>query len=180
MFKVLYPYEYADSVFAIDYHALLSKGYKGIIFDIDNTLAHHGEDPTEEVDNLFVELHNLGLKTLLLSNNCKERILSFMRNIDTLYIDEADKPNVASYYKALDILGLSKDEVVFVGDQVFTDIYGANKCGIPSILVKYMRYDSETKIGIRRRLEKVILWFYGFSRRYQHRLGSICKKEASN
>ena len=86
MFKILYPFEYAESVFAIDYEKLYRKGYRAVIFDIDNTLVHHGEDSTEEVDELFRSIHRTGLKTLLLSNNDEPRIRRFMRNIDTLAI----------------------------------------------------------------------------------------------
>jgi len=46
MFRLFYPYEYVESVFTIDYNKLYSLGYRGIIFDIDNTLVHHGEDST--------------------------------------------------------------------------------------------------------------------------------------
>ncbi|MEI3400970.1 MAG: hypothetical protein V8R51_00780 [Clostridia bacterium] len=71
MFKVFYPYEYVDSVFSINYDELYNKGYRGIIFDIDNTLVHHGDDATKEIEELFKEIHNIGFKTLLLSNNNK-------------------------------------------------------------------------------------------------------------
>jgi predicted HAD superfamily phosphohydrolase YqeG len=53
MLKLLYPFEYVDSVFSIDYKKLYELGYRGIMFDIDNTLTHHGEDSTKEVDNLW-------------------------------------------------------------------------------------------------------------------------------
>ena len=57
MISQFYPYEYADSVFFIDYNKLYNKGFRGIIFDIDNTLVHHGDDSTHEVDELFKEYH---------------------------------------------------------------------------------------------------------------------------
>lgn len=176
MFKMLYPYEYEESVFTIDYNKLYNLGYRGIIFDIDNTLVHHGEDSTPEVDELFREIHKVGLKTILLSNNNAARIERFLTNIDSMYIPDADKPNVANYFKAIEMLGLKKDEVVFVGDQVFTDIYGANKSGIASILVKFLQYAGETKIGKKRRLEKVILKFYSLNKSCRHRIGDIHKK----
>ena len=69
MIKKYYPYEYAESVFMIDYQKLYQKGFRGIIFDIDNTLVHHGDDSTPEIDDLFRKIQGLGLKTLLLSNN---------------------------------------------------------------------------------------------------------------
>lgn len=175
MFKMFYPYEYVESVFDIDYKKLYSLGYRGVIFDIDNTLVHHGEDSTKEIDELFQVIHNIGLKTLLLSNNNKERIERFLTNIDSLYIADADKPKVTNYYKAIEMLEMKKEEVVFVGDQVFTDIYGANRCKMANILVKFLRYESETKIGKKRTLEKWILRFYKMNRSCQHRIGDIHK-----
>ena len=83
LFNLFYPHAYVDSVFSLDYQKLYDKGYRGILFDIDNTLVHHGEDSTEEVDALFRELYQTGFRTLLLSNNSRERIQRFMRNIDS-------------------------------------------------------------------------------------------------
>lgn len=176
MFKMFYPYEYAESVFVIDYHKLYMLGYRGVIFDIDNTLVHHGEDSTQEVDQLFREIHKTGLKTLLLSNNNAERIERFLVNIDTLYISDADKPKVDNYYKAIKMLDMKKEEAVFVGDQLFTDILGANRCGMANILVKFLRYEDEKKIGKRRTLEKIVLEFYKLNKFYQHRIGDIYKE----
>lgn len=173
IFKMFYPCEYVKSVFDIDYDKLSALGYKGVIFDIDNTLVHHGEDSTPEVDELFRKIHRSGLKTLLLSNNDTERIERFIKNIDTPYIPNADKPCTDNYYKAIEILDIKMKEAVFIGDQLFTDIYGANKCNMANILVQFMRYDSETKIGKKRTLEKVILRFYKMSKSYRHRIGDI-------
>ena len=56
MFKRFYPYAYVDSVFAINYQKLYNMGYRGLIFDIDNTLVHHGDDSTPEIDDLFFKI----------------------------------------------------------------------------------------------------------------------------
>lgn len=127
MLERWYPTAHVPSVFAIDYEKLSALGYKGILFDIDNTLVHHGDDSTPEVDALFRHIHSLGLKTLLLSDNSAVRIERFNRNIRTLFIAEAGKPDPASYRRACAILGLPPEQVVCVGDQVFRDIRGA-KC----------------------------------------------------
>lgn len=177
MFKMFYPYEYVESVFAIDYKKLYEKGYRGVIFDIDNTLVPHGKDSTKRVDQLFRDIHSVGLKTLLLSNNDEERIQRFLRNIDSLYICDAEKPQTANYFKAVEMLEMKKEKTVCIGDQVFTDILGANRSGIASILVMYIRAKNETKIGIRRNLEKIILKFYAWNRSCQNRIGDIHKKE---
>jgi HAD superfamily phosphatase (TIGR01668 family) len=177
MFKKYYPYEYVKSVFTIDYQKLYDAGFRAIIFDLDNTLVHHGEDSTPEVDALFQTLHEMGFKTILLSNNGVSRIERFLKNIDCPYIPDADKPQPQNYRKALEILGVSKEQAVYIGDQVYADIYGANLCGIPSILVEFMRKPDEKKIGIRRRMEQVLLFFYRGSKKYQSRLGGIQKEE---
>ncbi|MBQ7705904.1 MAG: HAD-IIIA family hydrolase [Selenomonadaceae bacterium] len=175
--KNFFPYEYADSVFSIDYKKLFAKGFKAVIFDIDMTLVPHGFDSTPQVDNLFKEIHRAGLKTFLLTNNDEDRVKNFIKNIDTLYICNAGKPDTKNYLKAVEILQLSKSEVVYVGDQIFIDIYGANKSGIANILVKYVTATVEKNIGIRRNLEKIVLKLYSFSKSCQNRLGDIYKLE---
>lgn len=172
----LFPCARARSVFAIDYQKLYALGYRGIIFDIDNTLVHHGKDSTPEVDALFGHIHQVGFRTIMLSNNGVERIERFLRNIEAPYISNADKPKPDNYYRALELLELTAEQTVVIGDQIFTDILGANRSGIDSILVDFIRAPNETKIGIRRNLEKVVLWFYCLCPSRKKRLGDIWKE----
>lgn len=181
MFRRFYPYAYANSVFSIDYAKLRDKGFRAVIFDIDNTLVHHGDESTPEVDALFKNIHDLGLKTLLLTNNDEDRVLRFIKNIDTQYICDAEKPQPDAYIKALEILGVSKDKTVCIGDQMFIDVIGANRCSIPSILVHFIQLPNEKRIGKKRYIEKIILWFYRRNKKYRSRLGDIyIKKEDKN
>ena len=159
MFKRFYPFEYVESVFNIDYEKLYNMGFRGIMFDIDNTLVPHGDDSTAEIDELFKRIHAIGFKTLMLSNNGKERIERFLKNIDSDYIDNSEKPKKKNYLEGIKKMGLNKEKVLFVGDQVFTDILGANRAKIPSILVKYIGYYDEGTKGKRRDLESFILKF---------------------
>ena len=177
MLEKYYPYAYVKDVFSIDYAYLYRLGYRAILFDVDNTLVHHGDNSTEEVDALFKKIHQFGFKTLLLTNNDEERVLRFIKNIDTLYICEADKPNPKNYLKAVEMLNLKKEQVLFVGDQIFVDIVGANRCGMASILVHFIRLKEEKWIGKRRYLEKIILFFYKRSKKYNNRLGNVKIKE---
>lgn len=176
MLKSFYPYEYAESVFAIDYQKLYALGYRGIIFDIDNTLVPHGKDATPEIEALFREIQSIGLKTLLLSNNNQARIERFLENIESPYICDAEKPAPDGFYRAVELLGLQPNEVVAVGDQVFTDIRGANRSGLANILVRFIGAGQTKKIGKRRRVEQLILVCYRRNRRFCHRLGDILKK----
>lgn len=152
-----YPWAWADSVFSIDYDALYRLGYRGLLLDIDNTLVLHGADSTPEVDALFRRIHQAGLQTLLLSNNSEERIRRFMARIDSLYIAEAGKPAPAAYRQAVEMLGIRPEEALVIGDQIFTDIYGANRCGLASILVAFLRHPGERHFGKRRVAEAWIL-----------------------
>lgn len=175
MLKRFYPDAYVESVFAIDYEALYRRGIRGLIFDIDNTLVHHGDDSTPAVDRLFERVQAMGFQTLLLTDNHEQRVRRFIRNIDTLYICEAGKPDPAPYRRALELMGLERHQVVCIGDQIFRDILGANRSGLPSILVRFIRLPTEGKIGRRRQLEKAILWCYRRSPSARHRLGNIEK-----
>lgn len=172
MLKQYYPGAYCESVFSIDFQKLYDMGYRGLIFDVDNTLVHHGDDSNEAVDDLFRKLHAMGFKTLLLSNNSAERLERFKRNIDTQYIDEAAKPLPDAYHKAVRMLGIEKSQALCIGDQIFTDILGANRSGIDSILVHYIQINKKARIGVKRYLEKAILIIYGL-RRSNSKLGPV-------
>lgn len=177
MLRMFYPCEYVESVFAIDYEKIYKMGYRGLIFDIDNTLVHHGEDATGEIEELFRSIQRTGLKTLLLTNNDENRTKRFLKNIDSLYLCDANKPDKEGYLKAVDMLGIQKKQALCIGDQLFTDIYGANRSGIDNILVRYLRHENETKTGIRRNLEKWILKLYSLDKASQNRIGDIGKEE---
>lgn len=77
MIKKYYPYEYAESVFMIDYQKLYQKDFRGIIFDIDNTLYTMVTIPHRKLMTCFSKIQGLGLKTLLLSNNDRGRVERF-------------------------------------------------------------------------------------------------------
>lgn len=166
MFSKYYPNCYVESVFSLDYQKIYNQSFRLIIFDIDNTLAHHGEKPSKEIENLFQEIHKIGLKTLLFSDNSNERINQFCKNIDSLFVADANKPNTYKLIKELEKLKFPKEQSLYIGDQIFKDICMANQAGIKSILVKYLRKANQNK-GIRRRLESIILWFYPISKKYQ-------------
>ena len=174
---MFFPYEYAESVFTIDYQKLYDLGYRGLLFDIDNTLVPHGADSTPEVDALMAGIHAVGFRTLMLSNNSEERIQRFLKNIDSLYINEAGKPNPEAYLRAVKMLGLKKEQVLCIGDQVFTDVFGANRCGMANILVKYIGFYEPGRKGKRRAAESMILRLWKLARRFDrkgaHRIGSI-------
>lgn len=156
----LYPGEYLESTYVIDFDELYNGGYRGVIFDIDNTLVTHGSPADERAIALFKHLHELGFKCMLLSNNKEPRVKSFSEQVDAYYTYKAGKPKPSGYRKAMEKIGTDKSNTVFVGDQIFTDIIGANLAGIRSILVKPIDKHEEIQIVLKRFLEKPIIGCY--------------------
>lgn len=160
MFKKFYPDEYLDSTYIIDFEQLKSDGFKGVIFDIDNTLVMHGEPADKRAVALFARLRKLGFDTCLVSNNKKPRVESFANQVGSKYIFKADKPSVKGYEKAMELMGTDRKNTIFVGDQLFTDVFGANRAGIRTVLVKPIHPKEEIQIVLKRYLEKIVLHFY--------------------
>ena len=160
MFQKFYPGEYVDSTYGIDFEGLYREGYRGIIFDIDNTLVPHGAPADERAKELFFRLKKLGFGCCLLSNNKEARVKMFNDDVQVAYIFDAHKPSVASYRRAMELLHTDVTNTLFVGDQIFTDIYGANRAGIRTILVKPIHPKEEIQIVLKRYLEKIVLFFY--------------------
>lgn len=160
MFEKFFPDEYTASVYIIPFERLYEQGYRGVIFDIDNTLVPHGAPADERAKKLFERLEKIGFSSCLLSNNQEKRVKMFNREIGTNYIFNAHKPSVKNYERAMEIMGTNRKTTVFVGDQLFTDVWGAKRTGMRSILVKPIHPKEEIQIVLKRYLEKIVLHFY--------------------
>lgn len=158
--QTFYPERRESSAFVIDYEALYQQGYRGIIFDIDNTLTEHGADADDRAERLFQRLRKLGFATCLLSNNKEERVKRFNRNIRTLYLYDAHKPARANYRKAMELMRTDEATTIYIGDQIFTDVWGAKRAGLHNILVEPIDPREEIQIVLKRHLEKIVLYFY--------------------
>ena len=157
MFKKLYPTKYLDSSYSIDYEQLYRSGIRGLIYDIDNTLVEHGMPATERAIKLFEQLRSIGFDTCLISNNKEPRVKPFADAVGSKYVYDAHKPSRKNYIRAMELMGTDTGNTYFIGDQIFTDVYGANRAGIPSILVKPIHPKEEIQIVLKRKLEKIVL-----------------------
>ena len=160
MFSKFYPKEDWASAYAEEYVRLYENGFRGIIFDIDNTLVEHGAPVTKQAIALVDRLRRIGFAVCFLSNNDKQRVSSFCESMDVAYIFKAGKPKKKGYEAAMTLLGTTEEQTVSVGDQIFTDIWGANRAGIYTVLVKQIGKKEEVQIVLKRQLEKIILHFY--------------------
>ena len=84
----------------------------------------------------------------------------FNKDIETLYIYDAHKPSRRGYFKAMELMGTDLSDTIFVGDQLFTDVYGAKRAGMRNILVKPIHPKEEIQIVLKRILEKIVLFSY--------------------
>ncbi len=160
MFERFFPDAIQESTYEIDFEALQRQGIKGVLFDIDNTLVEHGADATPRAIALFRKLEQLGIKSCLISNNKEERVLRFNKEIGTKYIYDAHKPSGKNYRKAMELMGTDLSNTIFVGDQLFTDVFGAKRIGMRNILVRPIDPKEEIQIVLKRYLEKIVLHFY--------------------
>lgn len=161
MLEPFYPREYVDSTYKIDFECWRKRGYRGIIFDVDNTLVPHGAAADDAAKRLFERLHGLGFQMMLLSNNDEPRVKSFCEAVTGAgYIYKAGKPKRGGYEEAMRRMGTDIHTTLFVGDQIFTDVWGANRSGIYTILVKPIHPKEEIQIVLKRYLERIVLHFY--------------------
>ncbi len=156
----LYPDEWVESVFVIDYPEYFKKGYRAIAFDIDNTLVPHGKMGDDELKAFIDRLKETGFKIMLVSNNSHERNDLFAVPLGLEYVHKAGKPGTKGFKKACRVMKVRPDKVLCIGDQLFTDILGGNRAGMHTILVNPIDPAEEIQIILKRKLEKPVLYFY--------------------
>lgn len=169
MFEKFYPKKIVRSVYYINFKRYYKMGYRGILFDIDNTLVPHGHKADEKAVNFFKKLKDIGFSFCLISNNKEERVKPFADMVGAPYIFDAHKPATKSYNEAMEIMGTDIEETIFVGDQVFTDVFGGNRANLYTILVRPIHPKEEIQIVLKRYLEKIVMWKYARRDRKQIR-----------
>lgn len=174
LFSTFYPDRWVDSAYDIDYEGLYERGFRGVIYDIDNTLVPHGAPADERAVALFERLRAIGLSACLISNNQVPRVQPFADAVGASFVADAHKPSTRNYLQACQIMGIRKEEAFFVGDQLFTDVWGAKRSGIFNILVKPIHPKEEIQIVLKRRLEWIVLHFY---KKHAPAVGDVCRMQ---
>ena len=158
MIKALRPYKMIDSVYTFDFERLYGEGFRGLIFDIDNTLVGDNAPADERSRRLIRSLSQMGFSCLVLSNNGIDRVRSFADGMDCGYLCKAAKPHKKGFMDALALLGTDKSNTACFGDQLFTDVLGANNAGLRVYLCRPLDPGHERlKIRIKRVFERLVL-----------------------
>ena len=113
------------------------RSIKAVFFDIDGTLART-KDPTPSaaVDNWLREMQENGILLYILSNNKHHhRVKAFAEAVGLPWQHLAKKPGLSGFRQAAQTLGLRPDQLAMVGDQTYTDVFGARRFGCKAILV---------------------------------------------
>ena len=161
---MIYPNEYFDKIDKITIEYLQKNKIKALILDMDNTLINVKEDMPENIENWAKGLKGQGVKLIIVSNsNKKSKIEKTANKIGIKYIVFAKKPLKGGLKKAMKILGEKPENIAVVGDQIFTDIIGGNRCKMHTILV-----DS---------LEEKDFWYTAWKRPIENRIKRKITKE---
>lgn len=159
--KGIHPDLYFSSVYKVNYKRLYVKGYRGLLFDLDNTLAPYDmELPDEKLKNHIKKLKNMGFMITIISNNNKERVEKFCDEIEVHFFAKASKPLAKNLLVAKKEMGLHKSQMVMIGDQLFTDVWAGKTAGFCTILIKPIQKKEQFVSAIKRGLEKIVLRGY--------------------
>lgn len=157
--RYFFPDERVETIKDVDYDKLKDSGIEAVIFDLDNTLARWGEESLErEVLDLFEEINGLGLNIAVLSNSRKKEIEKFIADLPFPHLFNAGKPKSRGFKAMLNEIGVPPEKTAMVGDQLFTDVLGANRMNMYTIRVEPLDPDREYKFTRINRLGEGILF----------------------
>lgn len=152
------PFAYYASIYEIPYKKLKEQGVKSLFFDLDNTVIGYDEERLTLSHIKFFNELKKSFKVLIISNSNYHRVSQAVNESGLPFIWYAKKPLKFGFKKALKMTQSKKEEVVVIGDQLMTDVFGSNRMGIKAILVQSVKRKSDRKITqFNRKIEKLIL-----------------------
>ena len=134
-----FPDDRKNSAYSIDYEQLYAEGFRGLIFDIDNTLVEHGADATDRAVRLMERLKADGFQICLLSNNRQERVERFNRTLGLPAYWKSGKPFAKTLIRAMEEMGSDRTNTVVLGDQLLTDALAGKHIGLRVLIVPPIR-----------------------------------------
>jgi len=164
--SIFYPSLYLKSIAALTPDFLGRRGIRGLILDVDNTLTTHDNPvPDPRVLRWLDAMRGANIGMIILSNNRPGRVEAFARMLGMGFVANAKKPLISGFMRAAAELGLPKNEIAVVGDQIFTDVLGGNRWGAKTILVKPIEPEETRFFRLKRFMERDILKAYGRSKK---------------
>lgn len=157
----LYPDLYLNSVIDINATLLKKNKLEALILDVDNTLIDYYKNLIDGAEDWCENLKSEGIKCIILSNsNKKEKVETVAKKLGIKYVMFAKKPLKSGFKKALEKLEMKPEQVAVVGDQIFTDVVGAKRMKMFSILVKKVGEKDIFITKVKRPIENAIIKKY--------------------
>ena len=129
-----------------------------VALDVDNTLTtHDNPEPDARVLEWLAKMKQEGIKLAVLSNNKEERVAPFAARLGLGHQSRAGKPLTGGLKRLAQRYRLPPEQIALIGDQIFTDIWCANRFGAVSILVEPMYLEDMPFFKLKRRLERLVL-----------------------
>ena len=154
---LLLPTVAVETLLDVTPELLASMGVDTVLLDVDNTLAYHGsQEPFPGTVEWTHELRSRGFRVMILSNNFAKRVAPFAEKYDLPFLSFSIKPLPIAYFRAIHKLGARREKAVVIGDQVFTDVVGANLSRMKSILLTPRGEEKGFSIRVRRTLERPV------------------------
>ena len=158
MFTKLKPRHCTPSVMDLDLAHLKKQGIQAIILDLDNTIVEWGATcVSPELIAWVAKLKKDGFKLCILSNGMPSRVQLVAHKLRMPAVPRAIKPRRGAFLKALSLLGTSCDTTAVIGDQLFTDILGGNRCSLYTILTPPLSKREFLYTRMVRIIEKMVL-----------------------
>lgn len=158
MVRLLRPHRMVNSLIDIEAATLQQQNVAGILLDLDNTLLPWDSDTVSpEAAAWLRQALNLGLKVGMVSNNRRRRVAEFAVQFNIPFAARAFKPSRRGFKQVINEMGLTPEQVVVIGDQLFTDILGGNRLGCQTIWVKPLAAKEFFGTKITRQLEKLAI-----------------------
>ena len=159
---IFYPNSYFNKIVDIDVNFFIEKNIKAVLLDIDNTILDKRHNMVQGLEEWVKTLKENNIKICILSNtNKKKKAQNLSDKLEVPFIYFAKKPLKFGFKKAKKILEIEDNKTIAViGDQVLTDVFGANRCKMYSILVKPLKKEDIFVTKINRLIEKQILKSY--------------------
>ena len=159
---ILYPQFYLKNVKEINIELLRNNKIKGLILDVDNTLIDINRKLIDGAEEWCNNLKRQGIRICILSNTSnEEKAKEVAKKLEIPYIFFAKKPFKKGFYRAQKLLEIEKsEEIAVVGDQLFTDIIGANRAKMVPILVQPVDKKDLWYTKIKRPIENIVIKRY--------------------
>ena len=160
----IYPNAYFNKIENITIEFLKKNKIKALLLDVDNTLVDYSKKMTKEVKTWVKDLKGQGVKMYILSNtNDKDKIMKVANELEIKYHIFAMKPLKKGFKKCQKELGEKSENIAIIGDQIFTDIIGGNRCNMFTILVEP--------------LDKKDFWYTAWKRPLENKIKNKIKGE---